>query len=165
MKLLLTLARYKAWADQRIHERVAALPSDVWDRPQPIVFGSIRRTLNHVLAMDRVWRANLEGVAHGLTTRNPDDCPPLEAIATAQAAIDSWLLGYIEKLDETAAETPVDFTFIGGGSGRMTRGEIILHMVNHTTYHRGHVADMIYNAGHEPPTTDLPVFLRECLGA
>jgi len=44
----------------------------------------------------------------------------------------------------------------------MTRGEILLHIVNHTTYHRGFVADLFYQVrGARPPTTDLPVYLRE----
>jgi uncharacterized damage-inducible protein DinB len=43
----------------------------------------------------------------------------------------------------------------------MHRGEIVLHVVNHTTYHRGHIGAMIYDVPAEPPTTDLPVFLRE----
>lgn len=52
-------------------------------------------------------------------------------------------------------------TFIGGGPGALTRAEILLHVVNHTTYHRGHIGDMVYQIPAEPPTTDLPVFLRE----
>ena len=43
----------------------------------------------------------------------------------------------------------------------MSRRDIVLHVVNHTTYHRGHVADMLYDMGVFPPATDLPVFLRE----
>ncbi|MGH8147263.1 MAG: hypothetical protein ACREPY_13125 [Rhodanobacteraceae bacterium] len=33
-------------------------------------------------------------------------------------------------------------------------------MINHTTYHRGHAADILYGIGVSPPTSDLPVFLR-----
>ena len=43
----------------------------------------------------------------------------------------------------------------------MTRGEIILHLVNHTTYHRGFAADLFYQVPAKPPTTDLTVFLRD----
>ncbi len=164
MELLHMLVSYKAWADRLVHERVAALEPGVADAPQPIIFGSIRRTLNHLLAMDKVWRANLEGVPHGLTSRNPDECPPLEIIAADQAAFDRWLATYVDGLGQSEIDDPISFTFIGGGEGRMTRGEIILHLVNHSTYHRGHIADMLYNAGHRPPTTDLPVFLREASG-
>jgi len=43
----------------------------------------------------------------------------------------------------------------------MSRSEILLHVVNHGTYHRGHIADMVCHIPAEPPTTDFPVFLRE----
>jgi uncharacterized damage-inducible protein DinB len=38
---------------------------------------------------------------------------------------------------------------------------MVLHVVNHGTYHRGLVADMMYQAGVTPEATDLPVFLRD----
>lgn len=60
------------------------------------------------------------------------------------------------ELNET-----VRFTFVGGGEGAMTRGEILLHVVNHTTYHRGFVANLFSQIPAQPPTTDLPVFLRD----
>src|SRR5258708_32381229 len=48
----------------------------------------------------------------------------------------------------------------------MTRAEILLHIVNHTSYHRGFVADLFYQVpGARPPTTDLPVYLREAAAA
>jgi uncharacterized damage-inducible protein DinB len=43
----------------------------------------------------------------------------------------------------------------------MTRAEILLHVVNHNTYHRGFVAEMFYEVPARPPATDLPVFARE----
>ncbi len=38
---------------------------------------------------------------------------------------------------------------------------MLLHIANHKTYHRGYVADMLYESGLRPPTMDLPVFLRD----
>ena len=55
----------------------------------------------------------------------------------------------------------MDFAFIDGDRGNMTRGEILLHVANHRTYHRGHVAALMYQVPVFPPTTDLPVYLRE----
>jgi uncharacterized damage-inducible protein DinB len=64
-------------------------------------------------------------------------------------------------MTDAALEQKVNFTFVGGGQGVMTRGEILLHVVNHTTYHRGFVADLFYQIPALPPITDLPVFLRD----
>jgi uncharacterized damage-inducible protein DinB len=158
------LTRYKAWADRLLFQSLAALPEAVLTDHQPIVFGSLLRTLNHVYCMDQVWKAHLEGVLHGFKTRNPEDCPAFEMLHVAQANIDDWYVQYAQSLDDASLSETVHFTFIGGGDGTMSRGDILMHVVNHTTYHRGHVATMMYNISAYPPTTDLPVFLREVGG-
>jgi len=161
MDHLASLARYKAWADGLFFGALAKLPEAELDAPRPIVFGSLLRTLNHVHAMDQVWRAHLEGRPHGLTTRNPRDCPAFAELRARQAEMDAWYVRYAGALSAAQAGERVAFTFIGGGAGEMSRGDILLHVVNHATYHRGHAADMLYAAGHVPPTTDYPVFLRD----
>jgi uncharacterized damage-inducible protein DinB len=154
------LTRYKAWADDLLMAALSRLPANELAAPRAIVFGSILRTLNHVYAMDHVWRCHLEGRLHGLTTRNPKECPALEELREMQRQMDVWYVGYGTSLGAEASDEVIDFTFIGGGAGSMSRGEIVLHVVNHTTYHRGHIADMMYNLGVTPPTTDLPVYWR-----
>lgn len=160
-----TLTRYKAWADNLFLAKVGQLPENELTAPCPIVFGSIIRTLHHSYAMDRVWQAHLLGKSHGYTTRNPLDHPPFAELRDRQLEIDAWYVSYADSLDADALVQVVHFTFIGGGSGSMTRSNILLHVVNHTTYHRGHVADMLYHHSIFPPTTDLPVFLREAIGS
>ena len=158
MDYLQTLMRYKAWANELVFDAAAKLPQAELTAPRKIVFGSMLRTLNHVYAMDEAWRAHLEGRPHGYTTRNPEACPPLAELRDAQKAIDGWFVQYADSLSRE--DEIVDFQFIGGGPGAMTRRDILLHVANHGTYHRGTVAAMMYQAGVAPPTTDLPVFLR-----
>jgi uncharacterized damage-inducible protein DinB len=155
------LSRYSAWANARLYEALAELPAHELTKPHPIVFGSILRTLNHVYVMDLVWRAHLQGTSHGFTTRNPGECPPFAELRVAQNQIDQWYIDYSDEIQASTCGETVDFSFIGGGSGSMSRGDILLHVINHTTYHRGHIGCMIYQVSAEPPTTDLPVFLRE----
>lgn len=154
------LTRYKAWANCLLFSAVSELPEHQLIAARSIVFGSILRTLNHVYAMDQVWKAHLQGRSHSLTTRNPETCPPLDELRIAQQDIDGWYTGYADSLPETDHHEMVEFTFIGGGAASMTREAILLHVVNHATYHRGHIGDMMYEISKEPPTTDLPVFLK-----
>jgi uncharacterized damage-inducible protein DinB len=163
METIRKLVRYKAWADELLFAEVARMPAEALVAPQPIVFGNLLRTLNHVLAMDFVWQSHLLGRPHGLTTRNPADCPPLDEIARRQAAIDRWYVDYTQTLDAAAFDEAVAFVFIGGGPGRMTRADILVHVVNHGTYHRGHVAQ-IMRPLQPPPVSDYPVFLKETSG-
>jgi uncharacterized damage-inducible protein DinB len=157
---LIMLTRYAEWADLKLYDAVAKLPPQELVKAQKIIFGSLICTLEHVYAMDLVWQAHLLGRSHGFTSRTPElhrDFAPLRA---AQAALDQWYVRTAEEMSERAADEVVNFNFIGGSPGAMSRSEIILHVVNHKTYHRGHIADMLFQIPVQPPTTDLPVFLR-----
>lgn len=160
MDNLRMLIHYKAWADAELFGCVAELSPEQLQQPQPIIFGSLIRTMNHCYLMDRVWKANLTGQQHGITSRNPGDCPDFSSLHTQQMALNQWLIEYMKTLTAPESTEDVEFEFIGGGHAKMTRSEMLYHLVNHSTYHRGHVADMLYHFGLSPPTTDLPVYIR-----
>lgn len=161
MNYVQVLTRYKAWADDLFLAVVSDVPVLELTAPRPIVFGSLIRTLNHSYAMDFVWQSHLLGKAHGLTTRNPEKHPEMQELAAAQREMDNWYVNYADSISDSELGEIVEFEFIGGGRGAMSRRDILLHVVNHTTYHRGHAADILYHLNIFPPTTDLPVFLRE----
>ena len=155
------LARYNAWANKAIFDAVAALPEGEATKERQSLFRNMVHTLNHNYVIDLIWRAHLEGREHGFSARNTKDHPPLDELWRAQQEIDAWYVGWSERMTDAALEEKIDFTLIGGNPGVMTRSEILLHVVNHTTYHRGFVADLFYQVPARPPLTDLPVYLRE----
>jgi uncharacterized damage-inducible protein DinB len=157
---LLMLTRYAAWSNIKLYEVIARLAPEELVKEQKIVFRSLIRTLEHVYAMDLVWQAHLEGRPHGFTSRTPALHDDFDTLRAAQAKLDHWYTRAVEEMPERAADEVVNFNFIGGSPGSMTRAQIVLHVVNHKTYHRGHIADMLFQIPVQPPTTDLPVFLR-----
>jgi uncharacterized damage-inducible protein DinB len=157
-----TLTRYNAWANRLVFEAVAALPEQETLKPRPGAFRNMVHTLNHIYVIDRIFQAHLEGRDHGYAARNTTEHPPLAELWRAQQELDAWYVDRYDSMPESELNARLEFTFVGGGQGAMTRAEILLHLVNHTTYHRGNVASAIYQVpGSRPPTTDLPVFLRD----
>jgi uncharacterized damage-inducible protein DinB len=155
------LTRYNAWANKLIFDAVAALPEGEAVKPRRSLFRNMVHMLNHNYVIDRIFQAHLEGREHGYGARNTPDHPPLGELWRMQLEVDAWYIGWSDALAEAALSETVRFTFVGGGEGAMTRGDILLHIVNHTSYHRGFVAQMFYEVPARPPTTDLPVFLRD----
>lgn len=155
------LTRYNAWANQVIFDAVAGLPDGEATKPRTSLFKDIVHTLNHNYVIDLIFQAHLQGRAHGFTARNTATYPPLAELWRAQQAVDGWYIAWSDGMTDAALHEKVRFSFIGGGEGIMTRGEILLHIVNHTSYHRGFVADLFFQIPARPPTTDLPVFLRD----
>jgi uncharacterized damage-inducible protein DinB len=155
------LTRYNAWANELIFDAVGALPESEATKPRRSVFRNMVHTLNHNYVIDRIFQAHLEGRSHGYSARNTESHPPLAELRLAQESLDQWYVATYDAMDDSQLNEKVSFTFVGGGDGVMTRGEILQHLVNHTSYHRGFVAQMLYDVPVRPPTTDLTVFLRD----
>lgn len=155
------LARYNAWANRLTFDAVAALPEGEAEKTREYIFRNMVHTLNHNYVIGRIFQAHLEGREHGYAARNTPDHPALGELWRAQQELDAWYVALSDGMDEAAFDRVVRFSFVGGGEGAMSRGEILQHIVNHNTYHRGSVAMMIYQVPARPPATDLTVFLRD----
>jgi len=155
------LTRYNAWSNQLMFDAVAALPAGEAVKERKNLFKNMVHTLNHNYVIDAIWQAHLEGRAHGYAARNTADYPPLAELWDKQQAIDQWYIKWCDGLTDDALGEKINFTLIGGNAGVMTRYEILQHVVNHTSYHRGFVCGMFFEVPARPPTMDLPVFLRE----
>ena len=156
-----TLTRYKAWASERLYQSLDGISDADLAADRNTRLGSILATLNHLYAMDLVWQAHLQGRAHGFSTRRPTLFSELPDLHSAQTAIDQWYIGYATELEPDQESAEIDFEFIDGGHGTISRSEVVLHVVNHATYHRGHITDAMLEIPMRPPVTDLPVFLRD----
>lgn len=154
------LARYNAWANQLTFDAVAALPEGEATKERKSLFKNMVHSLNHNYVIDRIWQAHLEGREHGYTVRNTPDYPPLPELWREQQAIDAWYIVWADAQTDASLAERLTVTLIGGNRTAMTRGEMLLHVVNHTSYHRGFIADLFYQVPARPPTTDLPVYLR-----
>jgi uncharacterized damage-inducible protein DinB len=153
------LTGYKAWANEIMFSAVNSLPEGEATKDRKTRFKNMVYTLNHVYVIDCIFKAHLEIKPHPYTARNTETHPPLEELWQAVKIIDRWYIDYAHSISEEELLEVVNFQFVDGGKGAMSRSEIILHVVNHGTYHRGFVSDMMYQVPVMPPTNDLTVYL------
>lgn len=137
--LLNSLFRYKASADDEFLDALNRLGREV----QPGTFSSALRVLNHAHLVDRIFAANLQRQAHARTASWSDEAPPLAQLASDIRETDRWYLDYISRITPEELEEVVDFTFTDGGRGRMSREEMLAHVVTHAGYHRGEVGRLL----------------------
>ena len=115
MDYLQTLMRYKAWANELVFDAAAKLPQAELTAPRKIVFGSMLRTLNHVYAMDEVWRAHSKA---GRTAIPPAIPKPVRRSRSCATHRKRWMgVRAICRFPGREDET-VEFRFIGGGPER-----------------------------------------------
>ena len=119
------------------------------------------RTLNHIYVVDRIFRAHLLGEAHGYTQTNTDDTPALGDLHFAAAETDHWFEAYVAGLSESALAESLNFQFTDGDAGRMTREEMLFHVLAHGSYHRGNVGQVLKGIGMvKPPRIPEPLRSR-----
>lgn len=155
------LMRYKIWADDITYSSVLKLPEIEISKIRETNFKTIIHTLNHVYVIEDIFKAHLTGSRHNYTSRNTIEVPNIEQLYALEHTMNKWYMNLLESSTPNELSEIIKFDFVGGGKGEMSREEIILHIVNHATYHRGFVSDLMYQIPSRMPANDLPVFLRD----
>jgi uncharacterized damage-inducible protein DinB len=155
------LTRYNRWANDMVLDAISKLPPEEVTKKRAAAFGGMLFTLAHVDIVDRIWRAHLLGEAHGFHSRTTDAPASLDTLTQRLCDLGDWYIDYADTMTEARLNERVHFSFVDGGAGDMTRGDILIHVCNHKALHRGHLGDMFYQSGLKPPSIDLPVYMRD----
>ncbi len=153
-------AHYNRWANEQLFAAVAQLSPAAVAAPRGAAFGSVLGTLNHILVGDLAWLHRLTG--NGPRPAALDAClyDTLPALQAARAAEDMRLITVIDELSEGDLGTAVDYTTFDGTPYTQPLSEILAHLFNHQTHHRGQVHTLLTQAGVVAPALDLAYFLR-----
>jgi uncharacterized damage-inducible protein DinB len=153
------LLLYMVWADRLTLGALRGVPPDHLNRAAGVSFGSLQGTLVHTLSTQRRWLARFAGLA---------ESPPL---ATADFPdLITWIMAWEESASEVEAflasltdeqlQLPLRWTS-NQEAVSAPLWQAVLHLVNHSTYHRGQVVSLLRQMGYPPPSTDLISFFRE----
>ena len=164
IEFLHTLADYNRWANAELFAALRALPPGEAHKARPGLFSNIVNTLNHPLVTDRMWMAHLAGEPHGHKALNEILFTDVEALTAARSQMDQAIVKTASELSDASVDEPVAFTLLSGAEGEMSRGMIVMHMVNHNSYHRGFVVETFCQIPAPLPLIDLPVYLRGASG-
>jgi uncharacterized damage-inducible protein DinB len=151
------LIEIKRWADRGLYDAVGRN----FDRLSPEESSIMLRILDHIHAVDRIFQHHLLGLPHTFQAPRSPDLPQLETLAQSAREVDDWYASYVGDLAENDFEQPVDFVFTSGKPGRMRRGEIILHVCLHGTYHRGNAGAVLQLKCLTPSRDAITDFLED----
>lgn len=146
--LLTSLYEQKAAINREFFAALAAAPLSAENRHIAL------RTLNHIHTVDRIFAAHLRGESHGLQASNTADTPTLEELRASVEQVDGWYVDYVRALAPEQLEEVLSFRFTDGDAGRMSREEILAHVIHHGSHHRGNVG-MLMKQIDRPPPRDL----------
>jgi uncharacterized damage-inducible protein DinB len=154
-------ADYNAWANHRIFQACEKLSITEYMRERASGFGSLHATLNHILIVDRIWIARIEG--HTPPNLKPDQIlyADLIGLKVARVAEDEHIRVMVAGIPEEALDRPLPYRNSRGDRLETPLRLVLGHLFNHQTHHRGRVHGLLSQTEIPPPGLDLVSFIRQ----
>jgi uncharacterized damage-inducible protein DinB len=164
------LYEYDGWANRRVLKAASELSDEQFTRTISGSFHCLRDTLLHILGGEWIWLAywrnppdspaslsELKAKRDALFS--PEAFPNLDALQSKWIEVESEQSEFISRLNNDSLAKMLPFR-----GTRLTLMQLMQHVVNHSSYHRGQVAFIMRQLGAKPLATDFHVFLLEHLG-
>ena len=148
------LFSYTEWANARFLECVRGLSEEQFTQHIPSSFPTIRDTLGHMVFAEWLWLQRWKGES---PTSRPEWTkePSLETLETQLRAVERERTELVDSLTDEDVRREFPYRNMAGEPYSALLGELMAHVVNHGTYHRGQLTTMLRQVGATPPSTDL----------
>jgi uncharacterized damage-inducible protein DinB len=156
------LIDYHYWARDRLLDSVAVLDGEQLRRDLGSSFPSVRDTLVHLCLTEWIWHERWSGRSPAAPPRSASEFTDLAQIRELWREHELQIRSFVDAL--TGADMPraIEYRLMSGQPGRSSFAEMIAHVVNHGTYHRGQITTMLRQLEAPPAkNTDLITFFRE----
>ena len=161
------LYEYERWANTRVLQAVSALSAEQFTHDLGGSFRSVRDTLLHIIGGEWVWLAYWKEPPYSsprledLRKRrdvlfNPETFPTVAAVLSKWLEVEAEQAEFVNQVTNESLEKMLPFR-----TTQIRLANLMQHLANHSTYHRGQVALMMRQLGAEPLATDFHVFLVE----
>lgn len=154
-KILVPLLAYKSAADRELLEFASQ-----WGPAPEEPLRQVLRHLDHVSAVDRIFKCHLAGIAHGLAATLIEEQPVLARLRERIREVDAWFEEYARHVSSPELSRPIRFMFTDGQRGTMTPVEMLLHVCTHAAYHRGAAWAVFRSAARTPASLTFAGFLH-----
>jgi uncharacterized damage-inducible protein DinB len=154
------LVQFNFWARDRVVDAVLPLTPEQYTRDLGNSFRSVRDTLVHLYSAEWVWLSRWEGTSP-TTPIAADTFPDLDSLMATWRELESRFRDHVAGIGDDV-ERVIDYRLMNGTPGRSAFWQMLQHVVNHGTYHRGQVTTMLRQLGAAAPkSTDLITYYRE----
>ena len=174
-----TLYAYNRWSNQRLFSTLEKLNDQQLATEVRSSFTTIRETVFHILFAEWLWLKRWQGTSPRATGPDPNVTSttwkalspggiptPRELTTIAELksfgeAIERERQEFLGTLRDSTLQAPLSFTDMTGNPHSQPLVQLLQHVVNHGSYHRGQVATMLRQVGAEPVALDMVFFFRE----
>jgi uncharacterized damage-inducible protein DinB len=153
------LLDYDAWANAQVFAAAEALSEAQLTTTVASSFPSVGKTLSHIVAAEWVWLRRWRG-------ESPREAPRwttesrLPELKSQLASVEAERSAYFADMTDEDLQQVVAYQTLDGQSHSNALDDLVRHVVNHSSYHRGQLATQLRQLGQTPPSTDLITYLR-----
>jgi len=167
------LARYNQWMNEKLYGAAADLTEEALLRDRGAFFGSIFGTLNHIAIGDILWFKRIALSLPGLASlKCVEALPPptfpntplrstLAELAELRTMLDAAIIAFCAELAPAKLGEAFEWTSTKGVKSRKVLGDVLVHVFNHQTHHRGQATTLFSQMGIDVGATDLLLLLPD----
>jgi uncharacterized damage-inducible protein DinB len=157
---IVELFDFNAWATRRMFESTAALSEEEFTRDLRNSFPSIRDTLIHTVGAEWVWLTRWRGTSPAAIPNTTSTLTHAEIVRWWEE-VDAERAEFLRSLGPDSLDVIVAYRNFAGVDYAFPLWQMLRHVVNHSSYHRGQVTTMLKQLGHKPISTDLILMYQE----
>ena len=156
-----TLLDYHYWARDRVLEAVERLTAEQFTRDMGSSFRSVRDTLAHTLFAEWAWYQRWHGTSPAGPPASFDDYPDVATLRQRWVEHEAKMRTFLDEIGEDGLTRVFHYRLINGDPGSSRFRDMLQHVVNHASYHRGQITTMLRQLGAQPAKPmDLIAFYR-----
>ena len=151
------MADYNAWMNSRLYALCAGMTDEERKQDRGAFFGSIHRTLNHILYGDLAFLSRLTGEPAEVPALHGELHSDFDDLRQAREAVDARLSDWSATLSQEWLAGDLTFlSKVDNATRTIPRWVTLTHMFNHQTHHRGQITTLLSQMGLDIGPTDIP---------
>jgi uncharacterized damage-inducible protein DinB len=160
LKHIRELYQYNGWANHRVRSAAAKIDGEKFNRAMGNSFSSVRDTLAHILGGEWIWLERWQG-RFPTALLNAEDFPRVQSLASRWEIVQRDYARFIDALTPQRLEEELAYLNRVGQRFSYPLWQQMVHVVNHSTYHRGQITTLLRQLGAEPAVTDFLAYYDE----
>jgi uncharacterized damage-inducible protein DinB len=155
-----TLLDFHYWALDRVLDAAELLTAEQFTRDMGSSFRSVRDTLAHLYSAEWAWYQRWHGTSP--TAHLPaEQFPDVATLRAAWKEHEAKMRAFLASLGDDGMVRVYEYRAMNGQPGASAFSQMLQHVVNHGSYHRGQVTTMLRQLGASPArSVDLIAFFR-----
>ena len=151
---IIDLYSYDDWSNRKLLTAVCQLENEEFIRDLSSSFKSMRDTMVHILGAEELWLSRWMG-EQGRVLLNSDDFPTYSSLKNRWDDFRIQIDQFLGSLTEEDLTQEISYKNLKGIPYSLELWKQMLHVTNHSSFHRGQAVTMFRQLKKQPPSLDM----------